>query len=744
MSISGPQSGIRFSGLASGIDVESIVTQLVNLQKFPIQRLQAQQAQLQAKQTIFGQFRSNLISLSSAASALNFSQAFQINAITSADSAIASGSVTDSAVPGTYNINVTTMASAHKLTSSAKSSPTDELGYTGSFMVKGKAVEVLATDTLTSLAGKINGLGNGVSANIINGGTGSAFLVLGGVSTGAQNEILISDVSGTAAQSLGLVGTGSSLRSLSSGTASSATFTNSTDTLKTLTGATSSGVLTLGADAIAFDTNSDTLQSLVDKINATGNHTASIVTEKVDGVDKSRIAINSASWPAGYSDPNNLLGVLGVTKDNVANQVTAASDAQVQIDGVTVNSATNTLNNVVGGMTLNLSKVGTTTLTVSRDNSAIKKKVTDFQKAYNDVITYIRGNSQFDQESFQTGALFGDQTTAQVESALNTMLFGNAGTGSIKNLAELGFSLDDQGKLELDESKLDSAISTKLDDVKKLFMATGSSLNSELAYVSSGNKTKASSTSGYDVNITQVATKGAVSALNAFSAPHSGGETLSFAGTLFGSATPELTISDGTDLNSLVSQINNDSRFKDLVVATNDGGSLKIESKRYGTAGNFTVTSNLAEGPDNSGIGLGGGTNVAGVNVAGTINGEAATGNGQFLLGNSGNSTTDGLQIQYKGTSTGAIGAITFNRGVAALMNYQTSAFTDSVNGLLSTVDQTLTAQVQDIEDRITSLNEALVLREQLLRSRFTAMENAIATANAQGAQMSSILNSSN
>lgn len=742
MSINGPQSGIRFTGLASGLDVESIVTQLVNLQRFPIQRLQAQQAQLQAKQTIYGQFRSNLISLSSAASSLNFSQAFQTNAVSSADSSIAGGTVTDAAVPGTYNVQVNALATTHKLTSSAHSTPTTELGFAGTFMVKGKAVDVVATDTLTSIASKINGLGTGVSANIINGGTGSAYLVLGGTATGAANEVLISDVTGTAAQSLGLVNGGTSLTSLTGSVAKSSAFSNTTDTIFALTGASTSGILNLGVDGISFDTATDTLQDIVNRINATGNHTASIVTEKVDGVDKSRIQIDSASWPGGYSDTNNLLGVLGITKDTVANQVTAASDAQVTVDGVVVNSSSNTVSNVVGGMTLNLSKVGTTTLTVSRDNGAIKKKITDFQNAYNDVIGYIRNNSQFDQESFQSGPLFGDQTTSQVESSLNNMLFGSSGTGSIKNLAELGFSLDDQGKLELDSSKLDSALNTKLDDVRKLFMATGSSLNPELTYVSSGNKTVASGNLGYDVNITQIATKGMVSALNAFSAPHSGGETLTFSGSLFGGSSLNLTISAGSDLNSLVSQINNDSRFKDLLVATNNGGSLRIESKRYGAAGSLTVTSNLVEGPDNSGIGTAGGTMVAGLDVAGTINGEAAAGSGQFLLGSSGNAKTDGLQIQYKGTATGLIGSIKFNRGVAAQMNYQTTSFTDSVNGLLTTIDQTLTAQVQDIEDRITSLNEQLVLREQTLRARFTAMEQAMSRSSAQGAQLASILNS--
>lgn len=740
MSISGPQSGIRFSGISSGIDVESIVTQLISLEQFPIQRLQAQQAQLQARQTIYGQFKSTLQSLNSAASSLNFSSAFQVNKSAATDDTVATGTSTDAAVPGTYSLNVLAIAKSHKLTSASQSSTTSELGMAGDFLVNGKKVSILASDTLTSIASKINGLGASVSANVVNGGTDQAYLVLGSTKTGAANEILITDVSGGVAQGLGLVTGTQTLRSLSGSVASSSGFKNSTDTISSLTGAAISGNLTLGTDDIAFDSSTDTLQTLADKINATGNHTASLATEKVDGVDVVRLKIDSASWPSTYSDPSNLLGVLGVTKNGIANQVTGASDAQVQIDGITINSATNTLSNVVGGMTFTLKKVGTSDINVTRDTTAIKEKVKKFQEAYNSVVSYIRDNSKLDGETFQAGPLFGDQTVSQVEGTLSTLLFNSLGTGSLKSLSDIGFGLDDQGKLELDESKLDNAVNNKIDDLKSLLMATGRSANSELKYVSSGNKSVASSSSGFNVNISQVATKASVTALNAFSSPHSGGETLTFGGSPFGSGSVNLTVSAGMTLGGLIDLINNDSRLKDIVVASDEGGSLKITNKRFGTAGNFTVTSNLAEGADNSGIGTSGGTNVAGLNVEGTINGEPATGNGQFLLGNSGNSKTDGLQIQYTGTSTGDIGSLIFNRGVAAMTQYRVNSFTDSVNGLMTTVDKTLTDQVQDIEDRITSLSTLISLKEESLRRRFTAMEAAMSRATAQGSQLSAML----
>ncbi|WP_218275347.1 hypothetical protein, partial [Pseudomonas sp. GP01-A4] len=85
---------------------------------------------------------------------------------------------------------------------------------------------------------------------------------------------------------------------------------------------------------------------------------------------------------------------------------------------------------------------------------------------------------------------------------------------------------------------------------------------------------------------------------------------------------------------------------------------------------------------NNSGIGPGGeGVSVAGLDVQGTINGEPATGSGQFLPGNTGNAKTEGLQIQYTGATTGAVGSITFSQGVSMVASGLANSFTDTVNG---------------------------------------------------------------
>ncbi len=740
MSVSGPLSGIRFTGLGSGLDVESIVTQLVSLEQIPIRRFQAQQAQLQARQTIFGEFKSKLNALNSAASSLSFANTFNPSKATAADATIVGVSASDAAAAGTYSVNVTRLAKAHKIATTAQASTTEALGQTGSFMVNGKAVNVESSDTLTTLASKINSTNTGVTATLLNGGAGQAFLVINSNKTGAGNAVSLSDLSGGVLGSLGVLNGSTSFPNLmDADTARSRKFADATSTVQTLTGASLSGTFSLGGTNISVDFAVDSLQTIADKINlAGGGNAARVVTETKDSVTTSRLEIDSASIPASVTDADGVLRALGVMQNGFGNQLVGAQDAQATIDSVSVTSETNSLGSVVQGLTINLLKEGNTEVTVTRDTSKVKDSIKNLMTAYNGVVDYIRTNSSLDSETFQSGPLFGDQTVAQVENTLSSLIFSSVGSGSVRNLADLGFSFDDQSKLTLDEGKLDSRLSSDLESVRNLMLATGSSASSNLRYVSSNNKSVASSAAGYSIDISQVATKSTFTGTVAQTLPNVGGEVLSFTGSLFGGTTINLSVGAGASLTDLISTINNDSRLKDLVTASNDGGVLKLESKRFGTAGRFGVTSNLTAGADNSGIGSAG-VAVNGLDVAGTINGEAATGSGQFLMGNTGNSTTEGLQIQYTGNSTGAVGSVTFNRGIASLLSYRMESFTDSVNGLLTSVDKALTDQIEDLNDRITSTQERLVIREETLRKRFTAMEEAIGRLNAQSSQFGAV-----
>ncbi|HXH61274.1 MAG TPA: flagellar filament capping protein FliD, partial [Fimbriimonadaceae bacterium] len=247
------------------------------------------------------------------------------------------------------------------------------------------------------------------------------------------------------------------------------------------------------------------------------------------------------------------------------------------------------------------------------------------------------------------------------------------------------------------------------------------------------------SVNGFQVDITQPATLGNTLATVAQTSNNSVGEKLTFSGSLFNNVPYSLTVPVGASQADLVTLINSDSKLKDLVKASIDGsGFLKIESKKYGAAGNFSVVSDQAAASDNSGIGTSGGTVTAGLDVAGTIDGKTATGSGQFLTGGTGTSV-EGLQIQYKGSTTGLVGTVSYMRGVAAELNFSLNSFTDIATGLLTTNDQSIQSQIDDISQQMTDLQAQLDLRKQYLQQKFLAMETAVSALQSQQAQLSSM-----
>lgn len=739
-------SGIRFSGIGSGIDVESIVSQLISLEAIPINRLQRQQAQLQGQQQIFSQFRSRLVSLSTAASALNVASNFNPIKAASSKPEVATVTATSGASAGNYNLEVSKLAQAHKISSAGQANTTDPLSMTGTIVVNGKGISVAATDSLTSLAAKINESGAGVTASLINGGTGSAYITLTSSKSGAKNAIQIADGTGTVASSLGLISGAATARELvNPTTVRSIGFASNTTSVGSQTGLSGTRKLGINGATIELDLGTDSLQVMADKINASAaGVTASVVPVTVSGTTTYKLQISGAGIPAGLSDMEGALEAMGVLQRGFGTQLVAAQDAAYKLDGFNLTSETNTIQDVIPGVTLTLLKANettpeTTTISLSKDNSKIKDQIKSFQSAYNDVIGFIRDNSEFDSETYQSGPLFGDATAAQVEASLSDMLFTNVGSGSLTNLTQLGFGLDEDGKLTLDEAMLDTALTSSPDAVKNLLMATGSTSSASLKYVSSSSKTAPSAGAGYAVNITQIATKTVGLAGTAQTLANAGGEILSFSGSAFGGQTIQLAADLGSTLSDLVNKINSDSRLKSEVVASIEGGVLKLESVRYGTPGRFTVTSNQAAANNNSGVGTTGVTVTDGVDVAGTINGEAATGSGQFLLGNTGNTTTEGLQIQYTGNTLGSIGSVNYTRGIGSLMGFRLESFTDSVNGLITTTDKGLSDQISDLSSRIQNLSEILELRENTLRQKFAAMESAISSLQQQSQRLSAI-----
>ena len=198
---------ISFGGLGNGVDFGPIVDALVKAEHLPIDSLTQRKLQVQEKQTEFGLLAAKLLSLQGLASSLRTRVSFnknQLNVASPSAQPPLSASVSSSAAPGTYQVTVNQLASAHQIISKASTavSSTDADiigGASGTFQFQVgtgsiQTVNLNTLSTLDDLRAAINDLGAGVSASILNTGSEDLpqfGLVLSANETGLTQAITI-------------------------------------------------------------------------------------------------------------------------------------------------------------------------------------------------------------------------------------------------------------------------------------------------------------------------------------------------------------------------------------------------------------------------------------------------------------------------------------------------------------------------------------------------------------------------
>ena len=239
------------------------------------------------------------------------------------------------------------------------------------------------------------------------------------------------------------------------------------------------GTIKLKMGAVEKDisvSSSDTLTKIATKINeAEMGIQASVVTD-VDG--KERLMLRSKetgtdkAFTVGLSAAPAVLGQ--TTPQNVQN-------AKVELNGLVVESSTNTFANTIPGMSFTVSEVTSTaaTLNVKADTEAMKKNIQEFVEAYNalnDLLTKstksVRtadGKLDPSVQKEGVGTLQGDSATVSLQNSLRMLTQGISGsTGGLTRLAEIGIQMQEGGKLSTDTTKLDKAL-TNLEGLKGLF-----------------------------------------------------------------------------------------------------------------------------------------------------------------------------------------------------------------------------------------------------------------------------------
>jgi len=212
---------ISSPGVGSGLDINSIVTQLAAVEKQPLVQLQKNASKLQTQLSSFGTVKSQLASLQDASAALLSSDTWGSKTFSSNNTSAITGSVSTSALASSFSVGVTQLAAAQSARTAALTT-TSTVGangslsiaigtWSGSTFTQGSAtpvsVSISSTDTLTTVASKINSAGAGVSASVVTSGTEQRLLI-SGTNTGAANGFKITALDGSTEITDGVTGVG--------------------------------------------------------------------------------------------------------------------------------------------------------------------------------------------------------------------------------------------------------------------------------------------------------------------------------------------------------------------------------------------------------------------------------------------------------------------------------------------------------------------------------------------------------
>jgi len=377
-------------GIGSGLDINSMITQLLAVERQPLTQLQTEASSLQTKLSTYGKMQSGLAAVRDAAAALTRSDTWGATTGSSSDASSVSVTTSSATRAGSYSVEVQQLASAQ------------------------------------------------------------------------------SNVTGTYASADALVGEGTLHIELGSWDAGQTTFTPQAGTT---------------AVDISVGPPAESLAQLRDKINASN---AGVVASVLSDASGARLVLRSSAtglangFRVGVADNdgNNTdgIGLSALAFDPSAGiltmaQALAAANASATLNGLSVSSASNTLGNVLDGITLNLSKVtsGPVQVDAKQDDASMRKALDTFVSAYNGLNQLIVDQTKYDAASKTGGVLQGDSAAVSIRNALRNMLGASSGASAMfGRLADVGLDVQRDGSIQVNDTKFANGLAN-VDELKKLF-----------------------------------------------------------------------------------------------------------------------------------------------------------------------------------------------------------------------------------------------------------------------------------
>ncbi|WP_343583082.1 flagellar filament capping protein FliD [Herbaspirillum sp.] len=373
------------------------------------------------------------------------------------------------AASGSYTVAVSQLAQSQKI-SSASIAPgtTFDNGLLAIKTGTGSTTIIKPTaNTLQGVRDAINASDAGVNATIVSDGTNN-HLVISAKDSGAANTIKITGTGNFSVFSFDPSGT-----VISPNVTSGQTYASGALSLK------------VGDSTVAVtptDLNNNGAIDLNDVMTSINNANAGVTASITNDGTYDHLVLTPTG--ANATSAVSLTGsgdYSGLTSSGMG-QLLKAQDAKLSIDGVTVTSTSNKVENVISGVTLNLAKVTTSadnfTLNISNDTTGVTSAANSFVSAYNTLAKAIAGMTKQTPsttlgESTNSSPLASESSVQNIMSQLRSTLFSSVDGGNgISTLSDIGIAFQKDGTLALDATKLSTATTNNFAGIANLFNAT--------------------------------------------------------------------------------------------------------------------------------------------------------------------------------------------------------------------------------------------------------------------------------
>lgn len=247
-----------------------------------------------------------------------------------------------------------------------------------------------------------------------------------------------------------------------------------------------SGTIKINSKEINIEAT-DTLSLIASKINSAGAGVTAGVLSVSD--TEHRLILESATTGEegiDLMDGGDVLETLGIidSSDQKKNIIRAGENASLNIDGYNISSASNTLADVVEGVTLTLKATNAgspITLSITENSSAISGKVSAMASSINSILSYIKTQNTYSSSSSSSTPLMGDINLHTVRNGITNAIFVEVdGNTTYKTASSIGFTFSRDGTLNLNTTTFSNALNTNKTEVLNVLTGLGETLKTNM------------------------------------------------------------------------------------------------------------------------------------------------------------------------------------------------------------------------------------------------------------------------